>query len=251
MGGATPRKGYGMAAVAALATAFGMLVAGLSGPALAAINLMMDGRVVSDDVRLIDGAAYVKVRDVADAFGMVLAQHPGGFQLEKQGGATGEHGLKGEVGDVLSDGTWRFVVISVETPEAYTMKTRAQPDYASMSDFADFDSDTRVVTPKTGQGLVALKVRVVNGQNEKKALRVSRPDVRTALIDTEGGKHPPIAYDFEGGPLQSKELQPGENLDFVVLVSVPLDTQLKEMIFTLRAGGESYPGSDVRVLLGE
>lgn len=161
-------------------------------------------------------------------------------------------GLEGKIGDVISDGQWRFQVMSMQTPGSYDMKTDAEPyDYKSLS---SFDLTKRIFTPKTGYKLVVFQCRATNAQKSPKRLWVAVSDsanVRTALTDMAGSSHVPIGYDFEGGPIQTKPLQPGETITFAVVFSVPQDAQLKELLFTLAANGEREQSKDVRVSLAE
>jgi hypothetical protein len=161
-------------------------------------------------------------------------------------------GLEGKIGDVISDGQWRFQVMSMQTPGSYDMKTDAEPyDYRNLS---SFDLTKRIFTSKTGYKLVVFQCRATNAQKSPKRLWVAVSDsanVRTALTDMAGSSHTPIGYDFEGGPIQTKPLQPGETITFAVVFSVPQDAQLKELLFTLAANGEREQSKDVRVSLAE
>jgi hypothetical protein len=161
-------------------------------------------------------------------------------------------GLEGKIGDVISDGSWRFQVLSMQTPESYAMKTDAEPyEHRNLS---SFDLSKRIFTPKTGYKLVVFQCRATNAQKSPKRLWVAVSDsanVRTALNDAGGSSHVPIGYDFEGGPIQTKPLQPGETITFAVIFSVPQDAQLKELLFTLAANGEREQSKDVRVSLAE
>src|SRR5258708_799845 len=160
--------------------------------------------------------------------------------------------LEGKVSDVLSDGLWRFQVLSVQMTASYTMKTDAEPyDYVNLS---SFDLTKRIFSPKTGYKLVLIQCRATNAQKSQKRLWVAASDtknVRTALTDTGGSSHLPIAYDFEGGPIQTKPLGPAETITFQVIFSLPQSAQLKELIFTLAANGERDRSKDARVSLAE
>jgi hypothetical protein len=171
---------------------------------------------------------------------------------QKRGGAMPAQVLSGKVGEVLSDGRWRFQALSVRTPDSYAMKTDAEP-YGYI-DVSSFDSTKRTLTPKSGYRLIVIECRATNVQKSQERLWVSASDtsnVRTALTDTGGSSHVPIAYDFEGGPIQTKPLQSGESITFPVIFSVPQNVQPKELIFTLAANGEREMSKDARVLLVE
>ena len=157
-------------------------------------------------------------------------------------------GLEGKIGDVISDGQWRLQVMSVETVESYAMKTDAEP--YEYKDLTNFDLTKRIFTRKTGSKLVIFQCRVTNAQKSPKRLWVAVSDsanVRTALTDVGGISHTPIGYDFEGGPVQTKPLQPDETISFAVIFTVPQDVQLKELLFTLAANGQREQSKDARI----
>lgn len=231
----------------ALALPLGVLLTGAS--ALAAPKLVMNGKTASTSVKMVGGSAYVKVSDVAKALGMVVVKRGDGYEIKKPGGTYQVGNLSGKIGDVLFDGRWRFQVLNLQTPESFTMKTPGEDyDYADRS---KFNSTTRTFQPAPGYKLVVLQCRVTNAAKEKRTLwtAISDKRINTALTDFEGGSHAPIAYDFEGGPIQSKWLLPGAILNFPVVFGVPQHTQLKDLIFSLKNNQNDDPITDVRVSL--
>lgn len=214
-------------------------------------NLVMNGKVASTDVRVIDGSAYVKVADVAKALNMVVVKRAGGYEITKAGGANAIEGVtQGKVGDVLFDGRWRFQVVSVTTPDSYTMKSDA--DTYDSAGLTHLDRATRVLTPKADYKLVVIQCRVSNGQKEKAQLwtAISDTKMNTALADSDGTSHPPVAYDFQGAPTQTTALIPGASLNFPIIFSVPKETKIKDIVYTLRTnGGADSSYKDVRVSL--
>ena len=214
------------------------------------VKLIFNGKVASTNVKTMDGKAYVPLTDVAKSLDMVVVKVPGGYEIKKAGGATPISGLKGKIGDVLFDGKWRFQVISAGPVESYTMKHDSEIDYAIYNPVAELNNDTMTFTPKGARELIAVKCRVTNGRNDTHSLWVYNNDTRTALADTEGESHPPIAYDMDQSePFNSKKLLPGAKTDFTVLFSVPEGTQLKDLVFTLKTIDNNDKGNDVRVSL--
>ena len=231
----------------------GVLAAALAltaGPGQAQGTLTMNGSVVSTDVRSLGGGAYVRLADIAKALGMVIVKRPGGYELQKPGGANQVQGvLQGKVGDLLFDGQWRFRVLSVQTPETYTAKT---PDFDPSSDGISYNRDTRLLRAVKGYKLVVIQCRMTNGQKTPQTFWLGHSDVRNALTDTEGESYPPAGYDLEGAPTQSKSLLPGAGTSVPILFSVPEATQLKDLVFTLRNNdfsSDKAKVSDVRVSL--
>ncbi len=230
----------------------GTLAAGAVAIAAGGSRLVMNGKVVSNEVRVINGSSYVKLSDVAKALGMTVVKTSGGFELKKEGGATPIAGVaQGKIGQKLFDGKWRFNVVRVETPESYTMTTGA--DLYDFTGLSSFDRRSHLVRPRAGNTPVLVHCHVTNGQNEVRTLWTAINDekVHTALTDTNGSSYPPIGYDFEGGPTQTKRLVFGASVDFPVIFSVPQNTRLKDLIFTLRNNDPFAPGSDVRVSLDD
>ena len=201
-----------------LTLAFGVM------PVFARLELIVNGKANSPGLRINDG-------------------NPDVMPVQRLGG---------KIGEVLSDGRWRFQVLSVQSPESYAMMTDAEPyDYGNLS---SFDLTRRIFTPKAGYKLVVIQCRATNAQKSQKRLWVAASDrrnVRTALTDMGGISHTPIGYDFEGGPIQTKPLLPDETIIFPVIFSVPQSAQLKELIFTLAANGERETSKDARISLIE
>lgn len=213
-------------------------------------KLIFNGKVASTDVQMVNGSAYVRLSDMAKALDMVVVKRGDGYEITKQGGAGQIRGaVTGKIGDVLFDGKWRFQVIKMEMPDSYTMKTGA--DIYGASAPAEMNPTTHIARATRGNKLVVLYCRVINGVKEKRTLwtAISDDRIHTALADTEGNSYPPVAYDFEGAPSQSKWLLPGAALNFPVIFSVPEGTQPKDLVFTLKNNQTQDPPTDVRVSL--
>lgn len=60
-------------------------------------RLYVNGKVASTDVIMKDGRAYVPLKDVAEALGMVVVNKSDGFALTPAGGAGQVGGLNGKV----------------------------------------------------------------------------------------------------------------------------------------------------------
>jgi hypothetical protein len=216
-------------------------------------TLVVDGKAVTVDLKTISGSAYVRLADIAKALGLnVTKRADGKYELTRSGGANQIQGVaRGKVGDVLFDGKWRFQVISVETPDSFSMKTDGEP--YDKDGLTSFDRPHRLIKPVGDRTLVVLQCRATNGVNETRTLwtAISDDRIHTAIADMDGSSHPPIAYDFEGGPIQSKRLVPGAALNFAVIFCVPKDTKLKDLIFSLKNNQGDEKANDVRVSLAQ
>lgn len=220
-------------------------------PGTAADTLIVNGKSVPADIRTVGGSPYVKLADIAKALGMIVTKRPDGkYEITRPGGTNQLQGMaQGKVGDMLFDGHWRFQVQSIATPASYTMKTAGEP--YDNHDLSTFDRPNRVMRSTRNNTLVVLQCRAVNGVHENRTLWTAISDnrIHTALTDTDGSSYPPIAYDFDGGPIQSKQLAPGAALNFALLFSVPEGTHLKDLIFSLKNNQGDDKANDVRVTL--
>jgi hypothetical protein len=213
-------------------------------------HLIINGKSIAADVRVINGSAYVKLTDAAKALGMTVARRPGGYELTRTGGANQVEGVvQGHIDEVLFDGRWRFQVLAVETPEAYTVKTPSVEPSSHPLYLLKFDPATRVLRAAPGYKLVIIQCRMANGQKSTQTFWIGHRDVNNALADSQGGSHVPVGYDLDGAPIQSKPLLPGARTDFALLFSVPAHVQVKDLVFTLRNNDFSQEGNDVRVSL--
>jgi len=215
------------------------------------MNLIMNGKAASSDVRVIDGSPYVKLSDVAKALNMIVVKRPGGYEITKAGGANQIEGVtQGKIGDVLFDGRWRLQILSMDTPDSYAMKSEA--DIYDSAGLSHLDGKTHVLTPKVNYKLVVIQCRVSNGQTAKAQLwtAISDDKMNTALADMDGMSHPPVAYDYQGAPTQTTALIPGASINFPIIFSVAQETRVKDLVFTLRTnGGADSSYKDVRISL--
>lgn len=232
---------------------FGALGAALAASAYAlslAGSLTIEGHTTAADIRTINGSAYVRLADVGKALGMaVVAKGGGSYELTKAGGANQVGDLSGKIGDTLFDGKWRLRVVSLGTPDTYTMNSNSE--LYNEGERAHRDRRTRLVEAGRGYHLVVVGVRIVNAMKTKETLWTALSDkrVHTALADTEGGSHPPVGMDFEGAPIQTEPMLPGAGMTFNLVFSLPSDANPKDLIFTLLSNHSEDKGRDARISL--
>ena len=237
------------------------LVFALVGAALAAgayalvapTTLVIDGRSVPAEVRMVGGVPYVRLSDVGRALGMSVSAKGGRYALSKAGGAGPLGGKAARIGDTLFNGRWRFSVVSVEMPQTYTMHTDSDV-YEAGESAERPDRETHVVKPGRGYRLVVVRVRGTNGTKAAEGFWTSVSDekIHNAIADSEGGSHRAIAYDYDGAPTITPQMLPGAQMSFNVLFSLPDDVKPKDLIFTLpMTTTMQTPGTDVRVSLAK
>ncbi len=211
-------------------------------------KLFFNGKVASSEVRTLNGENYVKISDMAKALGMTVVKRPDGFELTKAGGANQIDGTQqGKIGDLLFDGKWRFQVVSMETVSSYTLKSDGEPYPYDAP--VDYNTPTRTITAKSGNTLLVLHCRAINGQKSTQNLWLGSKDTNTALTDTTGTSYRPVSHDVSGAPAQTKALLPGAKVEMPVVFCVPKDAQIKDLVFTLKNNNFSEKGNDVRVSL--
>lgn len=191
--------------------------------ATAAPQLVMNGKVVSKDVRMIGGKAYVPIADVAKALDMQVVKSGSGYALAPAGGANMLKGnATGKMGEEVFTGKWRFKVLSVEKVKTYK-------------------ETQRVLNPSEheageNEDLVIVSCRVKNGTKAKDELVYSTDwdGMMNALTDMEEHSYQPISFDVkesETAPLGVIFL-PGAAVDFKMIFRVPQGTELKDLVFT-------------------
>ncbi len=193
-------------------------------------QLILNGKVASARVKMIDGTAYVPVADVAQALGQPLRTTPGGYVIGLAGGANQVQGLQGKLGDVLFDGVWRFQVNRVTEAGKYQERYTANHPLEQ--------------TPGDNQKLVLVDITVKNGANEKKYLLMRDiPENLTALAGEDGVSAKVFTYDMRTGSGQhfggggdwdsTPEMLPGSQAQITAIFRVPQDFKAKDLIFTL------------------
>ena len=208
-------------------------------------TVLFRGAVVSTDIAVINGSAYVPLTDMARALGGKVEKHGEGYEIVPVGGSTGKasgtvvpggtnqiEGQPGKVGDMLFNGYWRFQVKSVERASEYAYRF----DSSSTIKKPGGDKDDLVIVTcliKNGQGVGDEPVLWEHGAGD------------TALTDDQGQNYVPQWFDVRSGALV-----PGAAKSFAVIFSVPKETHLTTLIFTLVGYGKSSSHkTNVRVKL--
>jgi hypothetical protein len=194
------------------------------------IKLILNGKTASTRVKMIEGEAWVPVKDVAGALGQSVQKITGGFQIGEAGGANAVSGLMGKTGDTLFDGSWRFTLTGIKEATEYT----------------DRYTVNRPVTRKApaGKKLILADIVVKNGMTIKNYLNLRiTPENLTSLADADGRSFPVVSYDLRTGSGQpfggggnwdyTEELLPGAKADIVAIFTVPEDYKPNDLVFTL------------------
>ena len=212
----------------------------------ASMKLMIQGKLASTDVRVINGKAYAPIADVAKAMNMVVNKSGSTYSMVVPGGAYQVQGSKqGKIGSQLFTGKWKFQVVSVETDLKEYQEMYYQP--------------LRTIKPQgSGDRLIVVKCKLWNGlpKTTQSPLLTERIPHNTALTDSEGTSYQPIDYDarqkedkiqsYEGAPML-----PGSVVSFALVFSAPKGTEPKSLVFNIGNYSDNVvkPGTDLRVEL--
>jgi hypothetical protein len=226
----------------------GALAAAAVALAQGGVRLILNGKVASTNVRMINGQPYVPLADIARATGQVLVKRGSDYEIIAKGGANQVEGLRGKVGDTLFDGKWRFKVIDVQRGvKSYTMRREGGIDPGAVGGKVEIDAGGKTFRVSAGYEFVIVNARVTNGQKSTQAFG-SWYGEHTALADTQGSSYRPIGWDQEGGMFTTKSLLPGAGQDVTAIFLVPEGTPLKDLVVTLTNVSDREP-HDVRVTL--
>ena len=189
-----------------------VLIAGvgaLGGVALAqgVSKLYVNGKLASSDVRLINGVAYVPVKDIAAAQGWQVEKRADGVNLLPSGGANQLAGkFTGKIGERVFTGQYGLTVTSVEENQKYEGK------YSNLYGQGEATGNDKVIV---------VNCRVTNGMTTKQNLVFDNWDYNnkvvsnTALADMQGRSYPPHRWDIkatESAP-NGVTLLPGASVD--------------------------------------
>jgi hypothetical protein len=198
-------------------------------------QVTMNGKVVSTSVKTINGTAYVKLSDVAKAFGMTVSKHGGSYELVASGGGDELFGVQGKMGTEFFTGKWRFLAKDMQVVDSYTPRFLA--DKSPITPFAP-DSELVVVT-----------CRLKNGTKEKKEIYFYKDLAgNTALTDMDEHGYSPVSIDALNTQGTADFILPGAAKDFAVVFSVPKGIKVKDMVFTVSSPAE-VDKTDIRVSL--
>lgn len=203
----------------------------------------MNGKVASNDVRIINGRAYAPISDVATALGMVATKSGNTYEIAIPGGANQLNGTtQGKIGSELFTGKWRFQVTGIETADKYTEQ---------------YCQSKKTISAKSDETLVIVRCKLKNGAKVTQTPVLSeRMPGNTGLADTNGQSYQPLDYDArqESDKIMSyaaASLLPGAGMDVVLVFSVPEGTTPKALVCTLIRYPDDVPGrgKDVRIEL--
>jgi hypothetical protein len=180
-------------------------------------SLVINSKVASNDVRIIDGRAYAPIADVAKAMGLTVSIRGNTYELVKAGGSNQLNGLSGNVGDWLFDGGWRFRVDRVYKAQEYSGKF----DYYGEKDY----------TAEDGKTLLIVEYSYRNGNKKMQPFCIG--DTAVATIDGSAEKPFSNNFNFDGDRFFSKPLLPGAEGKGALIFKVSPDFEAKDLVMTV------------------
>lgn len=215
-------------------------------------SLYIDGKMVSGDIRVIEGRSYVPVGDVAKALGYQISRREDGLSLDRAGGANQVgNSNTGKQGQEIFTGKWRLLVSNVERVKSY--------------DFVDNNfvpSSERHMAASETEDLIVVTCRIKNGTPARDELVFSGTwdGMHNALTDENENSYIPAGFDLkptEDSPVGAM-FNPGAAINFKVIFRVPTSAHPKDFIFTAMSYSarsqfdmKGHPPTDIRVSLRE
>ncbi len=213
------------------------------------VRLMIQGKTVSNDVRVINGQAYVPLSDMARAMNGSAVKSGNSYSIQigggggdnaTAGGANEVKGTAGALGQMLFVGKWRFEAVSVNRAASY--ESQYLPNHQTFAPSGDSEE------------LVIVQCRLKNAQTSaQKAMLSTVHPHNIALTDDQGQSYAPLGFDKHTDATdEGPSMLPGSQTTFATIFSVPKGTKLKDLVFSLQNAYEDYPdgGTDVRISLG-
>lgn len=197
-------------------------------------TLKMDGSVVSTRVRMVDGEAYVPVRDLAKARGQQVIKSGTTLEITDGSGANQADGYHGKIGDLVSTKYWRFKTSSFQKVDSYKVETKTSMDYSIYHALVDID-DSNVITAKDGYTLYVAKCLLKNARTEPVEFEWNSSDPLIAVADTNGENHSWIVVDIASPAFVSRPMSQGAALTFNVCFAVKSSATPQDLIFTLKS----------------
>jgi len=200
-----------------------LLAVGLvSGIAIAQVtrSLIINGKVASTDVRVINGRSYAPIADIAKALDLTVALRPdGSIEMSKQGGSGAiDAKLTGKMGDWLFDGGWRVKISKVYSSKEFKL---VNPFFGATS-----------YTAKEGKRLILVDYQLRNGN--KKMRRFHFGDVSLAGDSGTSESVEQNDFPFSGGTAwRSKDILPGSEIKGTLIFSTSEEFKEKDLILTI------------------
>lgn len=180
-------------------------------------TLVINGRVASTELRVINGRVYAPLADIARAFGQRVVTRGTSYEITAAGGSNGISAkLTGRRGEWLFDGGWRFQVNSVVRTNRHLRK---YPYY----------SETEI-TAEEGKTLIVVEFAARNGNRTSGGL-----DLGDSQLTFSGVSEPARDFDLNFGGTRSitKDILPGSETRGSIIWQVNEGAEPQDFVLTL------------------
>ncbi len=179
--------------------------------------LIINSRVASTDVRIINGRAYAPIADIAKGLNLVVAVNGGNFELTAPDGTGQLNGLTGKAGDWLFDGGWRFRVNSCVLATEF----RGTFEYYGQEE----------ITATEGKSLLIVDYSYKNGNKSSQSFCIG--DTAIATQDGQSYSLSHNNFNFDGDTRFSKAVLPGAEARGSLVFIVPNDVKPKDVVLSV------------------
>ncbi|MDX2065100.1 MAG: hypothetical protein SFX74_05095 [Fimbriimonadaceae bacterium] len=184
--------------------------------AQAARILVINGRVASTDVRMINGRAYAPIADIAKALDLTVVPRGNGYELTRAGGSNGVSArLTGRTGDWLFDGGWRFQVTGVRRVDRHERK---YPYY----------SETEI-SAEEGKTLVIVEFAARNGNRTSGSLELGDSQLTLSGVSEVARD---FDLNFDGTRNITKAILPGAETCGAIIWQVDAGSVPQDFVLT-------------------
>ncbi len=187
-------------------------------------TLTMNGKVISTDIQIVKGHAYVPLSDVAAALNMTVVRKGQAYRLARTNASRPIHSLTGKLADNISSGAWQFQVAGIQQVSGYSQQYGTEK--------------AQLAPTENGDILVVIKCRVKNDTKEMQEVSFDSGSAgNTALMDSQENGYVPLAYDSRDSDYMADKMPSGSVHEFNIIFSVPKGATLKHLIYTVASTG--------------
>lgn len=191
-------------------------------------RLMMDDIVLSSDVQIFKGRAYVPVSDVARAMDTTVSRKGGTWTMARTDGDGPLRFVDGKISSTALSGRWSFRIASVQRSSVYSPLKGV---------------DRAQLAPReAGDELVVVSCTLKNSARETREVYMDAGSSgNTSLTDSQSHGYVPMAYDRRSNDGAAIRMLPGAAYDFSLVFSVPIGSDLRYLVYSVQPSGGDKP----------
>lgn len=180
-------------------------------------TLVINSKIASTDVRIINGRAYAPIADIAKGLNMVVVTKGSSYELTSAGGTGQLNGLTGKTGEWLFDGGWRFRV------NGCTLAKEFQGTFEYYGQ--------EVLSAPNGKSLLIVDYSYRNGNRTTQPFCIGETAVATQDGQSFSLTH--NNFNFDGSTMFSRVVLPGAEARGALVFVVPSDVKPKDLVLSV------------------